>query len=85
MKMIINSIKWSRQKNYTRPVLSKKSGGWMGGWANGWMGVKAVLKIAYSNQKFLLNVMLFLFSESKVTYQGDMCVAEKPQQLLLFI
>ena len=23
-------------------------GGWVGGWTNGWMGVKAVLKIAYS-------------------------------------
>jgi hypothetical protein len=25
--------------------------GWMGGWVDGWMGVKAVLRIAYSNQK----------------------------------
>ena len=24
----------------------------MGGWMDGWMGVKAVLRIAYSNQKF---------------------------------
>jgi hypothetical protein len=23
----------------------------MGGWMDGWMGVKAVLRIAYSNQK----------------------------------
>jgi hypothetical protein len=27
--------------------------GWMGGWVDGWMGVKAVLRIAYSNQKWL--------------------------------
>jgi hypothetical protein len=26
-------------------------GRWMGGWVDGWVGVKAVLKIAYSNQK----------------------------------
>ena len=26
----------------------------MGGWMDGWMGVKAVLRIAYSNQKNLL-------------------------------
>jgi hypothetical protein len=26
--------------------------GWMGGWMDGWVGVKAVLRIAYSNQKF---------------------------------
>ena len=26
-------------------------GGWMDGWVNGWMDVKAVLRIAYSNQK----------------------------------
>jgi hypothetical protein len=27
--------------------------GWMGGWMDGWMGVKAVLRIAYSNQKLI--------------------------------
>jgi hypothetical protein len=26
--------------------------GWMDGWMGGWMGVKAVLRIAYSNQKY---------------------------------
>jgi hypothetical protein len=26
-------------------------GGWVDGWMNGWVGVKAVLRIAYSNQK----------------------------------
>jgi hypothetical protein len=26
--------------------------GWMGRWMDGWVGVKAVLRIAYSNQKF---------------------------------
>ena len=25
--------------------------GWMGGWMDGWMDVKAVIRIAYSNQK----------------------------------
>jgi hypothetical protein len=25
--------------------------GWMGGWMDGWVGVKAVLRIAYSNQQ----------------------------------
>jgi hypothetical protein len=25
--------------------------GWMDGWVGGWMGVKAVLRIAYSNKK----------------------------------
>jgi hypothetical protein len=32
-------------------------GGWVGGWMEGWMGgwveVKAVLRIAYSNQKHI--------------------------------
>ena len=27
--------------------------GWVGGWMDGWMGVKAGLRIAYSNQKAL--------------------------------
>jgi hypothetical protein len=27
-------------------------GGWVGGWMDGWMEVKAVLRIAYNNQKF---------------------------------
>jgi hypothetical protein len=27
--------------------------GWMDGWVGGWMEVKAVLRIAYSNQKAL--------------------------------
>ena len=26
-------------------------GGWVGGWMGGWMDVKAVSRIAYSNQK----------------------------------
>ena len=31
---------------------SKSSmGGWMGEWMDGWMGVKSILRIAYSNQK----------------------------------
>ena len=25
-------------------------GGWVDGWMDGWVGVKAVLRIAYSNQ-----------------------------------
>jgi hypothetical protein len=27
-------------------------GGWVDGWVDGWVGVKAVLRIAYSNQKY---------------------------------
>jgi hypothetical protein len=27
--------------------------GWMDGWMGGWVGVKAVLRIAYSNQKLV--------------------------------
>jgi hypothetical protein len=30
-------------------------GGWVDGWVDGWVGVKAVLRIAYSNQKKLNN------------------------------
>jgi hypothetical protein len=26
--------------------------GWMDGWMGGWVGVKAVLRIAYSDQKY---------------------------------
>ena len=26
-------------------------GGWIGGWVDGWVAVKAVLRIAYSNQQ----------------------------------
>jgi hypothetical protein len=28
--------------------------GWMYGWVDGWVGVKAVLRIAYSNQKLYI-------------------------------
>jgi hypothetical protein len=28
-------------------------GGWVDGWVDGWVGVKAVLRIAYSNQQML--------------------------------
>ena len=28
--------------------------GWMDGWMGGWVGVKARLRIAYSNQKYKL-------------------------------
>ena len=34
-------------------LLKKYSPGWMGGWMDGWMDVKAVLRIAYSNKKYL--------------------------------
>ena len=27
--------------------------GWVDGWMDGWVGVKARLRIAYSNQKFM--------------------------------
>jgi hypothetical protein len=27
--------------------------GWVDGWMDGWVGVKAVLRIAYSNQKLI--------------------------------
>jgi hypothetical protein len=30
-------------------------GGWVDGWMDGWVGVKAVLRIAYSNQKCMEN------------------------------
>jgi hypothetical protein len=28
--------------------------GWMDGWVGGWVGVKTVLRIAYSNQKYII-------------------------------
>ena len=31
--------------------------GWTNGWMDKWMDVKAVLRIAYTNQKYVLNVM----------------------------
>jgi hypothetical protein len=29
-------------------------GGWVDGWMDGWVGVKAILRIAYSNQKLII-------------------------------
>jgi hypothetical protein len=37
-------------------------GGWVGGWMGGWVGVKAVLRIAYSNQKSLKENKIFFIS-----------------------
>jgi hypothetical protein len=34
--------------------------GWMGGWVGGWVGVKAVLRIAYSNQKWRIGTILLV-------------------------
>jgi hypothetical protein len=31
-------------------------GDWMGGWVDGWLGVKAILRIAYSNQKYFFSI-----------------------------
>ena len=42
--------------------MKKYSPGWMDGWVDGWMDVKAVLRIAYSNQK-LSAVSLKLFPD----------------------
>jgi hypothetical protein len=33
--------------------------GWVGGWVDGWMGVKAVLRIAYSNQKIVFRLITY--------------------------
>jgi hypothetical protein len=40
-------------------------GGWIGGWMGGWMEVKAVLRIAYSNQKLFDNFRLDHFIRDK--------------------
>ena len=32
--------------------------GWMGGWVDGWVGVKARLRIAYSNQKYFVTLAI---------------------------
>jgi hypothetical protein len=45
-------------------------GGWMGGWVDGWVGVKAVLRIAYSNQKSM-NTLLNLLKCYYVSYLFD--------------
>jgi hypothetical protein len=37
--------------------------GWVDGWADGWMGVKAVLRIAYSIQKLIILLMQCLDSD----------------------
>jgi hypothetical protein len=34
--------------------------GWMDGWMDGWVGVKAVLRIAYSNQQITKQKTKFL-------------------------
>jgi hypothetical protein len=34
----------------------------MGGWMDGWVGVKAVLRIAYSNQKSDLSAIKLLWA-----------------------
>jgi hypothetical protein len=34
--------------------------GWVGGWMGGWVGVKAVLRIACSNQKYLVDFLAWL-------------------------
>jgi hypothetical protein len=35
-------------------------GGWMDGWVDGWSGVKAALRIAYSNKKLRYIVLLLI-------------------------
>ena len=40
--------------------------GWMGGWMGGWVEVKAVLRIAYSNQK-------------KRLASGQICINKQPK------
>ena len=35
--------------------------GWMDGWMDGWVGVKAGLRIAYSNQKSLMSLIQRIF------------------------
>jgi hypothetical protein len=37
-------------------------GGWMGGWMDGWVVVKAILRIAYSNQKLDQNLNKMVYA-----------------------
>jgi hypothetical protein len=46
-----------------RSRLKSLLGGWMGGWVDGWVAVKAGLRIAYSNQKKDIKVILKVLSE----------------------
>jgi hypothetical protein len=48
----------------------------MGGWVGGWVGVKAVLRIAYSNQqstKYLAANFTHLAGKNMVTCTGERC------------
>jgi hypothetical protein len=36
----------------------------MDGWMDGWVGVKAVLRIAYSNQKHVLSLMGYIETDA---------------------
>ena len=42
--------------------------GWMGGWMDGWMDVKAVLRIAYSNQKEHRNEKMDIYFDGQEFY-----------------
>jgi hypothetical protein len=44
------------------------------GWVDGWVGVKAVLRIAYSNQKQILEKIYF----SMTVLRGGFCYVAKP-------
>jgi hypothetical protein len=39
--------------------------GWVGGWVDGWVGVKAVLRIAYSNKK-LAHPAYFIAQQNRI-------------------
>jgi hypothetical protein len=49
-------------------------GGWVGGWMGGWLEVKAVLRIAYSNQKEEKKVLLPAGVLKSVAHRVKMCV-----------
>ena len=53
-------------ENYEWKILKTLDGGWMGGWMDGRMEAKAGLRIAYSNQKFMILITLKLnFNEGQ--------------------
>ena len=64
----INTVIFVNNKKYSPGWMDGWVGGWVGGWMDGWMDVKAVLRIAYSNQKGKKD--LFLAFESRLPNAG---------------
>jgi hypothetical protein len=71
LRICVENFEHSAEQNegHKQYWCSFSSCSWVGGWMGGWMEVKAVLRIAYSNQKYVTTFMINRYNKKTENHQ----------------